>query len=242
MKSTVISSVAKRNREILQQRDHLLLKRISPLPTVGRNDIKLLALLFFLFLYVTANSQSFFGGIALGGVTSQIDGDNNNGFHKVGFTGGAFVGLELSEILNVQFEIKYIQKGSSSSTEDDVHFKIKLDYVEMPLVASANMGFVNINGQKLDWISIEAGASLDVLAHASPTINGTNENATKQWKRMCVNGILGLKFNLNKHIQLGTRVITSVNSAYAGNYLHALRFGQWGAFNDVVELVAYYRF
>lgn len=214
----------------------------APLSFRARSARNLIIMLLFLTIGLAAHSQSFFGGIALGGVTSQVDGDNNNGFHKAGFTGGAFVGLQLNEIVDVQFEIKYIQKGSSSSTDDDMHFKIKLDYVEMPLIASANLGFVNINGQKLDWISIEAGASLDVLARARQTINGTNENATKQWKRMCVNGILGLKFNLNKHLQIGTRIITSVNSAYTGNYLHALRFGQWGAFNDVVELVAYYRF
>ena len=242
MKRTVISSVAKRNREILQQRDHLLLKRISPLPTVGRNDVKLLALLFLLFLCVSAHSQPFFGGLAIGGVTSQVDGDNNNGFHKVGLTGGAFVGLQLNEIVDLQFEIKYIQKGSKSSADDPYQFTIRLDYVEMPLVASANLGFFDINGKKFDWIFFELGASLDVLAYTNQKNNGANEYGSHQWKKMCFNGILGLKFRLSEHLQLGTRVITSINSAYAGNYLKALRFGQWGAFNDVVEAVFYYRF
>lgn len=205
---------------------------------------KHLTLLLLLFLCVFAHSQAFFGGIAFGGVTSQVDGDHNNGFHKVGFTAGAFVGLELSEIIETQFEIKYIQKGSCSDADDPYQFLIRLDYVELPLVASANLGFLNINGNTLDWISVEAGASVDVLAYTNQKNNGANES-TNRWKRFCVNGILGLKFNIvDKKFQIGTRVITSINSAYAGNFYDqgALRFGQWGAFNDVLELVAYYRF
>lgn len=189
----------------------------------------------------TAHSQAFYGGIALGGVTSQVDGDHNDGFHKIGFTGGAFVGLELSDIFDVQFEVKYIQKGSKSSVDDANAFLIKLDYVELPFIAAANLGFLNINGRKLDWITFEAGASIDILAYTNQQNNGANENS-HQWKRACFNGILGLKFNLTEKLELGARVITSINSAYAGNYLQALRFGQWGAFNDALELVLYYRF
>lgn len=213
-------------------------KHVAVIPSVARN----LIMFVLLFVAAPASSQPFYGGLALGGVTSQIDGDHNNGFHKAGFTAGAFVGLELSEIFDLQFEIKYVQKGSSSSADDAYQFKIRLDYVELPLVASANLGFLNINGHKLNWISVEAGASMDVLAYTNQKNNGANEQGSHQWKKYCFNGILGLKFHLSKHLQLGTRVITSINSAYAGNYLQALRFGQWGAFNDVAELVFYYRF
>ena len=209
----------------------------------SRNDVKLVTLLLLMFFCICAHSQAFFGGIAFGGVTSQVDGDHNNGFHKVGLTGGAFVGLELSDIFEAQFEIKYIQKGSRSSAEDPYQFVIRLDYIELPLVASANLGFLNINGRKVDWISFEAGASVDVLAYTNQKNNGASEYGANQWKRFCVNGILGVKFNLvGKKLQLDARVITSINSAYAGNYLQALRFGQWGAFNDVLELVLLYRF
>ena len=200
----------------------------------------LLTFIFTLFS-VPAKSQAFYGGLAIGGVTSQVDGDGDNGFHKIGFTGGAFVGLELNDIFDVQFEVKYIQKGAKSSTDNPNSFQIKLGYVEMPLVAIANLGFLNINGHKLDWISFEAGASVDVLAHTNQVNNGANERSNR-WKRLCLNGILGVKFNLTKKLEIGTRVITSINSAYVGNQLHALRFGQWGAFNDVLEFVLYYRF
>ena len=201
------------------------------------------SLIIMILMTFTASSQAFFGGLALGGVTSQVDGDHNNGFHKVGLTGGVFVGLEFNDIFEAQFEIKYIQKGSRSSADDPYQFVIRLDYVELPLVASANLGFLNINGHKVDWITFEAGASVDVLAYTNQKNNGASEYGSNQWKRFCVNGILGVKFNLvGKKLQLDARVITSINSAYAGNYLQALRFGQWGAFNDVLELVLYYRF
>ena len=205
---------------------------------------KSLLLLLLLFVSITSYSQAFFGGVALGGTTSQIDGDHNNGFHKVGFTGGAFVGLELSDIFEAQFEIKYIQKGAKSSADDPYQFKIHLEYVELPLVASANLGFLNINGRKLDWIAFEAGASVDVLVATNQRTLGGNEPSSR-WKGLCLNGILGVKINLDgKKLQLGTRVITSINSAYAGNFSNfgTHRFGQFGAFNDVLELVLYYRF
>lgn len=206
--------------------------------------MKKIILLILLILSLTTKSQPFFGGVAIGGTTSQIDGDHNNGFHKIGFTGGAFVGLELSDIFEAQFEIKYIQKGAKSSADDSYQFKIHLEYVELPLVASANLGFLNINGRKLDWITFEAGASIDVLVNTNQRTLGGNEPSSR-WKGLCLNGILGIKFNLDKKkLQLGTRVITSINSAYAGNFSNygTHRFGQFGAFNDVLELVLYYRF
>lgn len=209
-----------------------------------RHEVRFLGLLFLVLFSISAKSQPFYGGIALGGVTSQIDGDHDNGFHKAGFTIGGFAGLELSDIIEAQFEIKYIQKGSKSAADDPKHIDIRLDYVELPLVASANLGFLNINGRKLDWLNVEAGASVDVLAHTNQKNNGANE-VTSRWKRFCVNGILGVKFNIaDKKFQIGMRVITSINSAYAGNFsdFGAFRFGQWGAFNDVLELVMYYRF
>lgn len=213
-------------------------KHVAVIPSVARN----LIMFVLLFVAAPASSQPFFGGIALGGVTSQVDGDGNDGFHKAGFTAGAFVGLELSDYLEAQFEIKYIQKGSKSSADDPVQFTIQLDYVELPLIAAANLGFFEINGKRFNWLFVEAGASIDVLAYTNQKNYGTNET-TNRWKRLCVNGIVGLKVNvIDTKLQIVARVITSINSAYAGNYLHALRFGQWGAFNDVLELVAYYRF
>ena len=209
-----------------------------------RRATSLLAILVLLFVCSSARSQAFYGGFAIGGTTSQIDGDHNNGFHKIGFTGGFFVGLELSDIFETQFEIKYIQKGAKSSAEDPYQFKIHLEYVELPLVASANLGFLNINGNTLDWISVEAGASVDVLVKTNQRTLGGNEPSSR-WKGLCLNGILGVKINLDgKKLQLGTRVITSINSAYAGTFSNygTHRFGFFGAFNDVLEFVAYYRF
>lgn len=208
----------------------------------ARSARKLIIMLLFLTIGVIAKSQAFFGGVAAGAVTSQVDGDDNNGFHKAGFTAGAFVGLELSDIFDIQFEIKYIQKGSKSSADEPVSFTIKLDYIEMPLIVSANLGFININNKQLKWISLEAGASVDVLANVNQQTNGVNEIASNKWKKICFNGIIGVKFNLTEKLLLGTRIITSINSVYDGNGMNAMRFGQWGAFNDVLELVLYYRF
>ena len=115
-------------------------------------------LLFFLTLTLSfatiSFSQEFFGGLILGGTTSQIGGDSRGGYNKIGAVGGVFAGLNLSEDINVQMELKYIQKGSySGDLENDplAPFRIKLDYVDLPVVVSYNLNKININGVNLSW-------------------------------------------------------------------------------------------
>ena len=65
-----------------------------------------------LFFCVNLSAQEFFGGFVVGGVTSQVSGDSRGGYNKIGVVGGVFAGLNLSQDLEVQMELKYIQKGS----------------------------------------------------------------------------------------------------------------------------------
>ena len=71
---------------------------------------------FFLLLLVMVSSslqaQRFNAGLMLGGVTSQVDGDTYDGYHKWGYLGGGYVSLQLSPHSSFQMELEYIQKGS----------------------------------------------------------------------------------------------------------------------------------
>ena len=50
-----------------------------------------------LFFSVNLSAQEFFGGLILGGTTSQVGGDNRGGYNKIGIVGGVFSGLNLFE-------------------------------------------------------------------------------------------------------------------------------------------------
>ena len=138
--------------------------------------IFLILLLTFIFLFgANLSAQEFFGGLILGGDMSQVGGDARGGFNKLGIVGGGFAGLRLSQDFDVQMELKYIQKGSySGDLENDplAPFRIKLDYVDLPVVVSYNLNKININGVNLRWLKLEAGLSLDVLINFRQDIRG----------------------------------------------------------------------
>ena len=200
-----------------------------------------------LFLCVTAHSQSFFGGLALGGVTSQVDGDDRAGWDKIGFTAGAFVGLPLNNTFSALMELRYIQKGSHSDADNYVPgdpYSLKLDYVELPILISANFSALSINGKPCKWLSFELGASLDVLVRHKESVNGASDGLYNYWNRLSCSGIAGLKITLKEQYSLAFRTELSITSVYKGNLSNenSVRFGRHGAFNDVLELVFFYRF
>ncbi len=244
-----ISSETRRCEEFsgLQSHRNILLQKISPFLSTNRNDMKLLTLLLLLLLCVAAKSQAFYGGVALGGVTSQVDGDHRAGWDKMGFTAGAFVGLPLNNTFSIQMELKYIQKGSHSDADNFVHddpFSLKLDYIELPILVSANLNALNINGHSCKWLSFELGASLDALARHKESINGSSGGIPNYWKRLSFSSLIGIKFTIKEKYEMALRSINSITSVYNGNLSNenSMRFGKHGAFNDVLEVVLFYRF
>lgn len=104
------------------------------------SNCKFLALVTGLFLAASVSAQvDFRGGLNFGAITSQVDGDDFSGFSKFGLYLGGQVGLEFSERSSVLLEIMYAQKGSrnapnlSDPNSDAFVFKLKLDYVELPV-------------------------------------------------------------------------------------------------------------
>ena len=94
--------------------------------------------IFFLIIFISSInyssfSQEFNAGISAGISTSQISGDNLAGFNKAGIILGGFVNRKINNLLMVQMEMIYIQKGSSNPNQNvnnlaDIH----LDYIEIP--------------------------------------------------------------------------------------------------------------
>src|SRR5512140_2891327 len=96
---------------------------------------------FILFLFVMVSSslqaQRFNAGLMLGGVTSQVDGDTYDGYHKWGYLGGGYVFLKVSPHSSFQMELEYIQKGSrrnDTSLSGGDTYLLRLHYIEIPLL------------------------------------------------------------------------------------------------------------
>lgn len=214
-------------------------------------------LLFFLTLTLsfatTSFSQEFFGGLILGGTTSQIGGDSRGGYNKIGAVGGVFAGLNLSEDINVQMELKYIQKGSRSVDYENRPaydpFLIQLNYIDMPIVIDYNLNKINVNDINLRWLKFELGLSLDVLLNSRQEIQGY-EVASNPWNRLVVNAIAGIRVDVSENIEIGLRTINAMTSICTpskspynnGNVSYVQRLlPYYGMFNDVLQLAVFWK-
>lgn len=216
---------------------------------------RLLLLLSLTFTFAaSAFSQEFFGGLILGGVTSQVGGDDRGGYHKIGLVGGVFAGLDLSDDFDIQMELKYIQKGSLSNDVENRPatdpFLIKLDYIDLPIVFSYNLNNININNVSLKWLELEFGLSFDFLINSRQEIQGIVVPASDPWNKVVLNTVLGIRFNVNDNFQIGLRAVDAMTSVCKsskdpydnGNVKYTRRlFGNYGMFNDVLQLALFWK-
>ncbi|MBQ6769957.1 MAG: PorT family protein [Bacteroidales bacterium] len=179
--------------------------------------IKKPLLLLMLFAMLTATksawAQSFNAGLIAGATFSQVDGDRYYGFHKAGLTAGGYVNLPVSNHFAAQMELKYTQMGAHSSVKEVVEYgyheyDLRLHYAEIPLMLNYDLGYFNINGKSLDFLTLEAGLSLDFLLKHRGEIDSSNA----LWKLnfFSVTGNFGLHFAFTDHWGLGARMMYSL--------------------------------
>ena len=167
---------------------------------------------FFLALFfvgIGSYAQSFNGGLLVGGVISQVDGDHYSGYHHVGFTGGAYVGLPFNDNFSLQMELKYSLFGAHSSVDEvdagQNPYTLNLHYVEMPVMARYNFGKLNINGQHLDFISLEGGLSFDFMMNNRESANNEPAHYSPFWRFFSMSVNYGIHFDLNERWGVGIR-------------------------------------
>ena len=215
---------------------------------------RLLLLIFVLVFGAGLSAQSFFGGLIAGGTMSQVGGDTRGGYHKLGLVGGAFAGLNLTEDVDVQMELKYIQKGSYSADVEYWYafdpFLIKLDYIDLPIVLAYNLNKVNINDINMKWLKFELGLSFDFLINYKQEIQGTIVLESNPWNRVVLNTVVGVRVCVKDNFEIGLRAVDAMTSIcksskypYSnGNVSYTRRlFGRYGMFNDVLQLAVFWR-
>lgn len=196
-----------------------------------------IALIVFLALFGKVSAQSFNGGVIAGGTFCQVDGDTYAGFHQLGFTVGAYANLPFGDYLSGQMELKYSLLGAHSSHKEVseygyLPYSLRMHYVEIPLMLRFNLGVFRVN-----FITLEAGASIDVLMRATEDVNGDYQVTTRRWSRISATANAGVHFDITKHFGLGARFMYSVAPCrFTGN--PGWFFNQY--YNKVIQITATY--
>lgn len=165
----------------------------------------------FLFLgFGKIQAQSFNAGLIAGATFCQVDGDSYYGYHQLGFTAGPYVNLPLAEHFAIQMELKYSLLGAHSSTKEIVEYgynpySLRLHYAEIPLMLRYDLGLLRIAGRPLDFITLEAGASMDVRVRATEDVDTDFQVTTLRWNLLSATANVGVHFAITNHLGLGAR-------------------------------------
>jgi len=191
---------------------------------------------FFLLLLVMASSplqaQRFNAGLMLGGVTSQVDGDTYDGYHKWGYLGGGYVFLQISPHSSFQMELEYIQKGSrrvDTTTSGGNEYLLRLHYIEVPFLYQYTF-------KKRFYF--EAGPAADISIGSLELINGLEPGSTVPLRPVTFSGIFGFGAYLTNHLRINVRSNYSLNSIRSKNSYGGYRriLFETGQYNNVLSL------
>ena len=167
------------------------------------------------FCFTKATAQTFNAGLIAGPVFCQVDGDNYAGYHQLGFTAGTYVNLPLDDYFSAQMELKYSLLGAHSSDKEVNEYyynpySLRLHYAEIPLMLRYSLGVFRVSGRPLDFITLEAGASLDFRLKATEDVDADFQVTTSRWNFFSATANAGLHFAFNEHLGLGARFMYSV--------------------------------
>ncbi|HNX22280.1 MAG TPA: outer membrane beta-barrel protein [Bacteroidales bacterium] len=227
---------------------------------------KILIVAFCLFFVFHLNAQKFVGGVVGGMNVTQIEGDEVNGYKKAGFNLGGMVMLPLDrkQRFFITTELLFTQKGAYQSNfsgtvesfpyddtllidpsfeeRPNIYYKIRLDYVEVPVVIhyeDQNTGF-----------AVGVGASWSRLVNYQETVFGHrlySDLNSGRYKRNDWSFIIDVKIPVFKALKFNFRYQYSIvpmgaeRTFYSGNnvapftrvpYNNVLTFRVLYTFND----------
>jgi len=183
-------------------------------------------------------AQNFDAGIIAGLAATQVDGDTHSGYNKAGLIIGIWVGRRINNIFYARGELRYVQKGSfEKSIQDGAtigFYRMRLNYYEMPLILGYRFG----NG-----LNALAGLSIGYLGKAVE-MNQSGpypEEDIQKFRKAEFAGMAGVEYNQSEHWAFNAMfsysifpirpfIITTINRWNRGQY------------NNVIELVARYKF
>lgn len=145
-----------------------------------------------LFAFSILEAQQFKAGLLAGLTPSQVDGDGMTGYHKIGFTAGAFVKWEQGKNLIYRMDIAYTDKGSRQASSKNMNYsslEITTSYVDLTLSV----------GYKLtDNIVLRAGLVPAVLInHKEETPDGFVQTNGVEFRRLNLLAMGAIDYSLS---------------------------------------------
>ena len=175
---------------------------------------KYIILLPLILFCISTKSQSFYGGLDLGVTISQVDGDNNSGYHKITPSGGVFVrNTFVDSQWGFSASILYKYKGSNGSLEDEAgniinSFSINLQYVEIPVMLNynvKNIAIPNVFDYKFkNDFYLEFGLSYGYLIQGEKYYNKVKDPYQK-FNKYEIATQLGFIYRLSQHFYFNYR-------------------------------------
>ncbi|MFN6378376.1 MAG: porin family protein [Flavobacteriales bacterium] len=200
--------------------------------------MRILKVFILVILSLSSYAQAeFSGGLIAGGVTSQVSGDALAGWDKFGVTGGAWVHVGFNESWGTWVGLQYLPKGSVKPADPDNgdfnQFAFKLNYIEMPVMAT------NLRGK---W-RFGIGPSFGFLISQKQEFNGLEYDINPEFKALDISGSLSVTRLIGNKFSLELRGNTSIlPTRPAPAVVNPLSYYERGNYNQVLLLALHYRF
>ena len=146
---------------------------------------------------------------------------------KIGFHGGVFVTIMITDALGVQPELLLSTQGAKYDV-DYFDGKLILNYVAIPLLVRYNIN---------DMFSIHAGPQFGILVKADEEYDGDTYSVKDDFKSMDIAGAIGLEVNLPANLGVGARYLFGLSSALTSDN----SFGDAKLKNGVIQVYVIYR-
>ncbi|SFQ41598.1 porin family protein [Hymenobacter arizonensis] len=130
------------------------------------------------------------GGVNYSTITSKDDSDAES---KIGLLGGVFANFGLSDLISIQPEVLYSQKGAQMKDMSDV--KVKLNYIDVPVLVKVNAG----------GLFFEGGPQVGFLTTAKVTNGSQSEDFKENVKSVDFGYAVGLGYQAESGPMIGLR-------------------------------------
>lgn len=163
-----------------------------------------------LILCVTTSlkAQENTASIILGAAATQVHGDGIGGYNKLGLTFGIAVERSLNDKFSFQPEIIYCQKGSSAGANSGYNYKMKFNYLEIPVLFGLKLN---------DLFTLQGGPAVGYLLAANTSSGGGNE-PFENINKTEVSTMFGVEYRALDSVSIKMRYgISAYSIAKAGN-------------------------
>ncbi len=165
--------------------------------------------LFIPFLFMlSAQAQIFKGGLSLGLLASQIDGDRMEGYHKPGLYAATFVRIPLKDgNWGLQTELDYMQKGCKAHNDSESGilntYQTTIHQVGVPVLAQWNC----LKRYRLEW-GVSFNANFLIRSRRDGEISPYTDDA--DYRLFECSGIGGVIVQFNPHWDCHLRYMYSL--------------------------------